>query len=67
MAKTNKETGEIFSADKVTAKLNEIREATKSIRKFSFINDKLFTTLKTTKKDMLQKELATLTDLINKL
>jgi len=65
MAKKTEE--KIFSKDVDTENLNKIREATKTIRKYSFVNENLFKTFKTTKKEALLKEVASLSELINKL
>ncbi len=63
MAKTNVPT----STKDNSEALNEIRETLKNIRKFSVLKDSIFATLKTSKKEMLQKEVVNLTELVNKL
>jgi len=62
MAKTNVTTGKDNSNV-----LTEIREALKNIRKFSVLKDSIFSTLKTSKKEMLTKEVANLSSLVEKL
>lgn len=47
--------------------LYDIREVSRNIRKFSYISNSVFQTLKTSKKEMLQKEIASMTELVNQL
>ena len=63
--KTNTQDG--FNKEVEQKTLGSIRECAVNIRKFSHINSNLFTTLKTSKKEMLQKEVNNISELINQL
>lgn len=65
MAKQKKE--KAFNLEVELKTLASIREICRTIRKFTYVNRNVLTTLKTSKKDIMLKEVSNLTEVINQL